>query len=161
MGNSLSDKQFDALIKIVQDELAQTEFPVPSASQSERKFTGAYVLPRLREIVSKTRENRIVVHGDGAHPALRMNVAGMQFCPDAEFKINGERLLAFEVKLIRPGDPSGSFAKAIGQAVSYRSLGYDAAFVLAFDTRPRHLLTTSSLKSKIEAVTHGVYTYFW
>ncbi len=65
---------------------------------------------------------------------------GTSFWPDVEITQDGVRLIAIEVKLIRPGDrASGALAQTIGQAVIY-SFAYPKVFAFvahygAYDAR--------------------------
>jgi hypothetical protein len=60
---------------------------------------------------------------------------GITFYPDLAVVSVYEKYLAFEVKILRDGDPGGALTRAIGQTSLYERLGFNATFGMVFDQR--------------------------
>lgn len=135
---------------------------IPKVETREVPFSARAVVPAIKKVVQETRKTGLYVRGEGIHPVKSIYEAEMEFKPDITIGYHNDLHIAFEVKIIRPGDPSGSFSKAIGQALAYRSLGkFDASFALIFDVRRHSPLRASKINKSIEEVANNVFLYIW
>jgi len=116
-------------------DLMTWKLPKVELQLAEPEFTGQVLMPKIIEFVKGLRHKSLVVNGDRYSPTSSLHYAQMSFMPDIEILEFGRRLLALEVKMIRDGDPSGAFTKSLGQALIYKSLGFDFAHVMLFDCR--------------------------
>ena len=131
----LSDEQFSKLLEYVDGWVKELNFPVISPASEEKKFTAEYLLPWLREKVEQLAKPGLYVRGDGGpsvHPVVWSDIA---FYPDLTIVFGEEKLIAFEVKLIRQVDPGSSLSKAIGQSILYSSFGYKVSRAIVVDCR--------------------------
>ena len=162
MSERLSPKQVVNLINFVGDELTTSSFDLPNLFTKEISFTSNVVLPVVKGIVKKANKPGLYVRGDGSHPVKSIHHANLEFKPDISIGFHNDLHLAFEVKIIRNSDPSGSFAKAIGQGLTYRTIGgFDASFVLIFDLRRSAPLLSAPTKSLIESEIKNLFLYVW
>lgn len=104
-------------------------------SSQETAFTGGVLLPRVRDWVGSLGHRSLSLRADGGVPPGAISLAGLDFVPDLEIREFESKLLAIEVKYLRDSDPSGSLAKSIGQAVLYKTLGFEYSCVLLVDCR--------------------------
>ncbi len=125
----------DRLDALFRPAIVTWKIPRSKLNLSETEFTGTVLVPRVLEFVKSLRHRSLIVNGDGFSPPSSLVFARMSFVPDIEILEFGHRLLAIEVKMIRENDPTGAFTKSIGQAVVYKSLGFEFAHVLLIDCR--------------------------
>lgn len=162
MSAQLSKVQVSNLITFIRDGLSSLELEPPSSLNREVTFTGNVVLPAIKKLVKDADKTGLYVRGDGSHPVKSIHHANLEFKPDISIGFHNDLHIAFEVKIIRNSDPSGSFAKALGQGITYRTVGgYDACFVLIFDTRKSAPLATSPIKSLIEEEIENLFLFVW
>jgi hypothetical protein len=158
----LTINQIANLISYVNKGLYESVFEIPDQATREIPFSTRVVVPVIQEIVKSTKKNGLYVRGEGGHPVKSIYEAEMEFKPDITIGFHNDLHIAFEVKIIRPGDPSGSFSKAIGQALAYRSLGsFDASFALLFDVRDHAPLRHSGIKASVEEASDNVFVFVW
>ena len=131
----LNDRQLRNLIRIAEGWVKEIEVEAKSLSGGETAFTGEVLLPWLQKKVSTLLKPELYVRGDGGPPVQPLVWEGITFYPDLAVVSVHERYLAFEVKILRDGDPGGALTKAIGQTSIYARLGYSATFGLIFDQR--------------------------
>ena len=131
----LNDRQLRNLIRIAEGWVKEIEVEAISLSGGETAFTGDVLLPWLQKKVSTLLKPELYVRGDGGPPVQPLIWEGMTFYPDLVVVSAHEKYLAFEVKILRDGDPGGALTKAIGQTSLYARLGYNATFGLIFDQR--------------------------
>lgn len=162
MSQHLNGTQIANLISYVNIGLSESVFEIPDQGTREIPFSTRVVVPAIQEIVKSVRKTGLYVRGEGAHPVKSIYEAEMEFKPDITIGFHNDLHIAFEVKIIRTGDPSGSFSKAIGQALAYRSLGsFDAAFALLFDVRDHAPLRHSRIKASVEEASDNVFVFVW
>lgn len=131
----LSSEQLSKLLEYVDAWVKELNFPVVGLAWEEKKFTADYLLPWLRGKVAELAKPGLYVRGDGGptvHPVVWSNIA---FYPDLAIVSDEEKLVAFEVKLIREVDPGSSLSKAIGQSILYSSFGYKVSRAIVVDCR--------------------------
>ena len=158
----MTEIQISNLISLVRTRLLESIFEIPDNDSREIPFSTRVVVPAIQEIVKSTMKSGLYVRGEGAHPVKSIYEAEMEFKPDVTIGFHNDLHIAFEVKIIRPGDPSGSFSKAIGQALAYRSLGnFDASFALLFDVRKHAPLRNSDIRAAIEEIADNVFVLVW
>lgn len=139
----------DRLDALFRPEIATWKIPRSKLNLPETEFTGTILVPRVLEFVKSLRHRSLVVNGDGFSPPSSLVYANMSFVPDIEILEFGHRLLAIEVKMIRDNDPTGAFTKSIGQAIVYKSLGFEFAHVVLIDCRN---FSTQAWNSKSKGV---------
>ena len=131
----LSDEQFKRLLEYTDVWIKELEFPAVNSVWEEKKFTAEVLLPWLREKVRQLAKPGLYVRGDGGpgvHPVVWNNIS---FFPDLTVVSDEEKLVAFEVKLIREVDPGSSLSKAVGQSILYSSFGYKVSIAIVVDCR--------------------------
>lgn len=131
----LNDRQLQNLVRIAEGWVKEIEVEASSLNDGETVFTGSVLLPWLQKKVSTLLKPELYVRGDGGPPVQPLIWEGMTFYPDLAVVSAYEKYLAFEVKILRDGDPGGALTKAIGQTSLYERLGYSATFGLIFDQR--------------------------
>lgn len=162
MNYKLTSSETEKLTSYIARELWKVDFLPPEETSKELAFTANQVVPHLNRIINSVRKKGLYVRGEGTQPVRTIHTAGMQYKPDAAIEFYNHSIIAFEVKLIRSGDPSGSFSKAIGQALAYLGLGkYETVFVLLFDTRKRAPLRRENTPSLIENLVPNLKIYVW
>ena len=125
----------DVLLAEFIRELRLEGLDAPFEGELEEPFTGRVIAPFTAKFLRRLNTPSLVLRNDGAQQPFRIYLDGMAFIPDVEIGEYTERLLAFEVKFLRDVDPSGCAAKALGQAVVYRSGGAHNAVALLIDLR--------------------------
>jgi hypothetical protein len=73
------------------------------------------------------------VGGDGAGPVAVAPFLGCHLEPDITILSFSRRLLAIEVKILRPSSFSSDVTKAVGQASLYRTFGFHKSAILLVD----------------------------
>jgi hypothetical protein len=131
----LNDRQLQNLVRIAEGWVKEIEVESTSLVGGETAFTGEILLPWLQQKVSTLLKPELYVRGDGGPPVQPLVWEGITFFPDLAVVSTFEKYLAFEVKILRDGDPGGALTKAIGQTSLYERLGYSATFGLIFDQR--------------------------
>jgi hypothetical protein len=131
----LNDRQLRNLIRIAEGWVKEIEVESSDLLVGETSFTGDVLLPWLQRKVSGLLKPDLYVRGDGGPPVQPLVWEGITFYPDLAVVSAYEKYLAFEVKILRDGDPGGALTKAIGQTSLYERLGYSATFGLIFDQR--------------------------
>lgn len=131
----LNDRQLDNLVRLAEGWIKELEVDSSSLNSGETSFTGEILLPWLQKKVSALLKPELYVRGDGGPPVQPLIWEGITFYPDLAVVTAHEKYLAFEVKILRDGDPGGALTKAIGQTSLYARLGYRATFGLIFDQR--------------------------
>jgi hypothetical protein len=162
MSQKLDSVQIHRLIQLCNDRVSEMEFELPISTSHEITLSANQIVPAIQEMVSRIGKPGLHVRGEGTQPVKTIFEANMEFKPDASIGYHNDLHIAFEVKIIRPSDPSGSFTKAIGQAMTYVSLGtYDASFVLLFDTREKSPLRQSRVKDSFDNLHKNLFVYIW
>jgi hypothetical protein len=138
MNSRLSESQLANLVRLFTAELDTLELESPLPEESEPSFTSRVLRPWLEDWTAALRRPDLIVRGDGGlNPPRALVVGSLTFYPDVEIVAAGHRYLAIEVKFLRAGhDPTGAFAKALGQAALYRELGFASSHALILDLRP-------------------------
>lgn len=162
MSYHLTKNESDKLSNYVTRKLSEVDFEVPEETAREVVITASQIVPELKKIIDSVGKTGLYVRGEGAQPVRIIHAAGMQYKPDAAIEFYNQSIIAFEVKLIRSGDPSGSFSKAIGQALTYLALGnYETVVLLLFDTRKRSPLRKESLVAQVEKLVPNLKIFVW
>ncbi len=162
MRTELSNEQIKRMVHFVSNELSKVIIDTPNAKTKEVPFTSNQIVPAIKQIVDKINQRGLYVRGEGVQPVKSIFRADMEFKPDVSIGFGNRLYIAFEVKILRAGDASGSFSKAIGQGISYLALGdYVASFVLFFDTRQRRPLRNSQVIEKLENQLENLYILVW
>jgi hypothetical protein len=157
----LTESQFSALVKITKNTLAELKFERPQYRTNEITFTKEFVVPQIEKMLVDIKEKRLNLRGDGIQPVRPLFKSRFSIKPDIEIEIFGERLIAFEVKILRKNDPTGSLTKAIGQGLLYRAWGYKAAFVLIIDSNKNQKAMVPKLKNKIPDLIDNLFVYIY
>jgi len=131
----LTPGQIQNLVKLADSWIREIEVESSALALGETAFTGQVLLPWLQNRVSALLKPQLYVRGDGGPPVQPLIWEGITFYPDLTVVSTQEKYLAFEVKIIRDGDPGGALTKAIGQTAIYTRLGFCASFGLIFDQR--------------------------
>jgi hypothetical protein len=131
----LDSRQLEKLVSIAESWIEEIEVEASSLSLGETAFTGELLLPWLQKKVSSLLKPELYVRGDGGPPVQPLIWEGITFYPDLTVVSAHEKYLAYEVKILRDGDPGGALTKAIGQTALYAELGFRASFGLIFDQR--------------------------
>jgi len=131
----LNPRQIQNLVKMADSWIREIEVEASSLALGETVFTGEVLLPWLQNRVSGLLKPQLYVRGDGGPPVQHLIWEGMIFYPDLTVVSTHDKYLAFEVKILRDGDPGGALTKAIGQTSIYARLGFSASFGLVFDQR--------------------------
>lgn len=145
--------RLDALFRL---ELLTWKLPKVHLGLAEPDFTGTVLIPRVLEFVKTLRHNSLVVNGDRFSPTSSLFHAQMSFIPDIEILEFGHRLLAIEVKMIRESDSSGAFTKSLGQALVYKSLGFEFAHVVLLDCRNKPVQAWGSKSTGMLSLPSGI-----
>jgi hypothetical protein len=162
MSEKLTQGQTNKLIDIVVSGVSKLEVEMPAGSTKEIPYTSQHLVPAIKGIVADINKPGLYVRGEGAQPVKSIYKAEMEFKPDISIGFHHNLYIAFEVKIIRPGDPSGSFSKAIGQGITYLALGdYEASIVLLFDTRKKAPIRTTKITSEIENRISNLFIFTW
>jgi hypothetical protein len=162
MSQKLDSDQIHRLVQFCKDRVSEMEFELPVSRSHEIALSSNQIIPAIQDMVSRIGKPGLHVRGEGTQPVKTIFEANMEFKPDASIGYHNDLHIAFEVKIIRPSDPSGSFTKAIGQAMTYVSLGsYDASFVLLFDTRDKSPLRNSRVKDSFENLSENLFVFIW
>jgi hypothetical protein len=162
MSQKLDSNQINRLVEICKVRVSEMEFELPVSTSHEISLSSNQIVPAIQDMVAKIGKPGLHVRGEGTQPVKTIFEANMEFKPDASIGYHNDLHIAFEVKIIRPSDPSGSFTKAIGQAMTYVSLGsYDASFVLLFDTRDKSPLRHSRVKDSFENLRENLFVFIW
>jgi hypothetical protein len=133
----LSTGQLAKLIELSDLWFGSLEFPSVPDDISERVFTAKYLYPRVDEWVRSLATPSLVVRSDGSTPPRRLSLEETTFVPDLEIGEHNATYVAVEVKLLKTTNSSAAITKAIGQAVVYRSLGFESSHVVIVDLRPK------------------------
>jgi hypothetical protein len=131
----LNERQLGNLVRISEDWVREIQVESSSLNAGETSFTAEVLLPWLQKKVSTLLKPELYVRGDGGPPVQPLIWEGITFFPDLAVVSANEKYLAYEVKILRDGDPGGALTKAIGQTALYARLGYRASFGLIFDQR--------------------------
>lgn len=134
----LGDHQLKRLAEEYSKFIESLELPRVKETQQERSFTQKVVYPKLLEWVESLEIPQLIVRSDGIRTPRQINKFGMTFIPDLEVTHLSQKCIAVEVKLLRSTDPSGSLAKAVGQAKLYRELGFEISSAIIVDARRRN-----------------------
>lgn len=137
MSSSLSGQQLSRLNELFIQLMSDAALDIPRPTELEPGFTSRVLRPLIESWVGNLRKPNLLVRGDGSVNSPRaLTVGNLVFYPDIEIVAESQRCLAVEVKFIRPNqDPTGSFAKAIGQSILYRELGYASSHAAIVDLR--------------------------
>lgn len=139
MNDFLGEHQLRRMSELFRELMSTSIFRSPSLSETEPEFTSRVLRPGVENWVANVLKKRdLVVRGDGSANVPRPLVLGdLAFRPDIEIVQTGQRCLAVEVKFLREGqDPTGSLAKALGQCVIYREMGFYSSHAVLMDLRP-------------------------
>ena len=135
MNTLLTSRQIGNLTSRLVADLQSTNWPKIQSTDQERSVTKHFVAPVVRETLSQLGINRLVLSSDGTRVPKPLIKFGMSFSPDLEIRFADQKCIAFEVKLLRDHDASGSLSKALGQALIYKSFGFERSICVVFDTR--------------------------
>lgn len=163
MSKDLSPEQSRRLSLLFSELIDNCDYDAPVSEELETSYTKRVLYPLVATWLPSLRRPELLVRADGAGNAPRaLTVGSAQFHPDLEVVSAAQRLLALEVKLMRPQqNPTGSFTKAIGQAVVYRELGFASSHALIIDCRPTVGGKQPSLPSWERLGEIGVYVHYF
>jgi hypothetical protein len=151
----------DRLVELFAKEAFDWRFDLECLAGGETTFTGSQIYPRMKQFVESLHHRSLTLRADKNRPPGSLSLHGLTFLPDVEITEFAVKHLAIEVKFLRYTDPSGSLAKAIGQGLLYKSLGFAYSHILVVDCRKnsRQLWTNDSpLSGKLpEGISVGVY----
>jgi hypothetical protein len=136
----LSSDQISTLSRLFDSWARAYTWPAIFPSESEPSYTHRAVRPAIQDWAKSLKRDSLFVRGDGGVPPRPVAAFGVFFYPDVELSEHDQRLLAVEVKFLRGTDPTGSIAKALGQALIYRVAGFQVSKALFFDCRSRSLI---------------------
>ena len=131
----LNPRQLQNLVRLAESWITEIEVEASALTLGETAFTGEILLPWLQKKVATLLKPELYVRGDGGPPVQPLIWEGITFYPDLTVVSAHEKYLAYEVKILRDGDPGGALTKAIGQTALYARLGFSASFGLIFDQR--------------------------
>lgn len=150
----LNARQIQNLVRLADSWIREIEVEASSLALGETVFTGKVLLPWLQNRVSELLKPELYVRGDGGPQVQPLNWEGITFYPDLTVVSTHDKYLAFEVKILRDGDPGGALTKAIGQTSLYARLGFSASFGLVFDQRAS-VARNALVSWKSEVLEHG------
>lgn len=157
----LSDEQLSRLISYLQKCLEELRLEYKLNTLSEKEFTAQYLFPWAQQITKELNKKGLYVRGDGGPSVQAVVWENITFFPDISIDFHANKTVAFEVKVIRDLDPSGSIAKAIGQALVYSIGGYRHSFTLLFSTLNRGESTSDiTFKSSTKAAPNSTVILF-
>jgi hypothetical protein len=135
--SELNSDQLEKVFRVVESDLKGASWPRVDPRQQERSITQHVVRPVIETTLERIGEKRLLLGSDGLKVPKPILKFGMSFSPDLEIRFFHQKCIAFEVKVLRDSDASGSLTKAIGQTLVYKNLGFEYAICLIFDARPR------------------------
>lgn len=124
------------LASIVLDRLGSSVSEAPGPDEYEPGFTARVLMPQVRGTLQDINISDLTLTGDGAASAPIIALPSCEFRPDIALLYRRDRFVAFEVKILRSSGRQYSLAAAIGQALIYRSHGYQAVGVILVDISP-------------------------
>jgi hypothetical protein len=130
----LTEAQSDVLFKRVVRSLKRDSLAIPFANEGETSYTSRCVQALVSTELDAIQFPGLFRRGDGAASVDTVEFMGMHFYPDVAVTLYSQRLVAVEVKLLRRGNRQNAIATALGQAMIYKSAGYEHAVVLLIDT---------------------------
>jgi hypothetical protein len=138
----LNPEQMGLLRAIVIDRLGRAEIALPKAAEREPAFTARVLSPIIRNAISSIGVAGLRWGGDGArHTLPTVTTMGLSFAPDLAIQFERRRILAFEVKFLRREQRQTALATALGQALLYKSFGYESVGIILIETSPRRSST--------------------
>lgn len=133
----ISESKVGKIFERVLADLDSYNWPRIEQHKQERWVTKHIVRPVVLNTLLEIGEKRLILSSDGEYAPKKIIKYGMSFAPDLDITYLDQRCIAFEVKLLRDSDASGSITKALGQAIIYKELGYENTLCLTFDCRTR------------------------
>lgn len=131
----LSDGEISRFADLVVKELSSRALSLPLEATTEREisFTAHWVRPAVHAVADALGERGLIVAGDGGATVAPLPFLGLLFTPDVTIHYRTQRLVAIEVKLIRPGSGQSSLTRGIGQAKIYQECGFPVSVLLALN----------------------------
>lgn len=131
----LSGEQIAKLADLVKAELRARDPSLPAevASGREVSLTAHWVRPAVHAVVDALGDQGLIVAGDGGATVAPLPFLGLLFTPDITIHYRTQRLIAIEVKLVRPGSGQSSLTRGIGQAKIYQECGFPVSLLLALN----------------------------
>jgi len=133
----INDSTVGKIFNRVLADLDSISWPKIDQNRQERWVTKHLVRPIVSKTLLEIGEKRLILSSDGENAPRQIIKYGMSFSPDLDITYLEQRCIAFEIKLLRDADASGSISKAIGQAIMYKELGYQNSLCLIIDCRSR------------------------
>jgi hypothetical protein len=133
MGRSqLPPQSITKLFHLLNNALRTAPLPKPVRGEDEETYTNGHLLPVIKETVDRTNVSGLIVGGHHTGVNRSVRYLSLDFVPDVLVVHHGDRLIAYEVKILGGGDRSGALSKAVGQATIYglRSFAASAALIL-------------------------------
>lgn len=121
------------LLGVVRSQLESAPIANPIEGETEVSFSGRAISESLRERIDGLGISGLILGGPRAAPVGTLSFLGASFIPDFTLTHKGQRLVACEVKFLRPGSVQSAVATAIGQSAIYSSAGFQAACVFFVD----------------------------
>lgn len=131
----LSETAIHNLAAYVAEGLSVATVALPSSASPdmEYSFTSHWVRPTVESLVRGWEDKGLLVAGDGGAPVAPLPLLGLLFTPDVTIRFHEQRLIAIEVKLLRPSATQTPLKTGIGQAAIYREAGFPVSLLVALD----------------------------
>jgi hypothetical protein len=116
-------------------ERAFLERPISAPLQDEREptFTARALAPVIVELVKSRDLRDVSCLGDGLGPVPRVYFLGVEQRPDIALIRYEERLIAIEVKYLRPRGKSFAACVGLGQSLLYQRAGFAISMAIFVD----------------------------
>jgi hypothetical protein len=121
------------LLGVVRAQLEGAPISNPFDGETEVSYSGRAIAESLRESIESLGITGLLLGGPRAAPVGTVSFLGTSFIPDFTLTYMGQRLIACEVKFLRPGAVQSAVATAIGQSAIYSAAGFQAACVFFVD----------------------------
>jgi len=148
---NLTEDQLSTLSNFLSEILESLFLDNVELTVSENEFTASHLFPWVKEKINTLKKQGLYVRGEGGPAVQPLIWQGVSFLPDISVDFFSTKAIAFEIKIIRNSDPTGSFSKAIGQTLIYSIAGYYQSFALVFDFRnPAKSKSTVKFSNSLE-----------
>lgn len=139
---------------MVARRLSSYEWRKSQYCESETVFSENVLVPALSAVTEDLRAHGITVAGPGSGPISSVGFGLLSFWPDVALLYQRRRFLAVETKLLGDSARQQSLTQAIGQALLYRTLGYNYVMVALVDRAGRMTSAEAKRLSEYLALEH-------
>lgn len=126
-------RRASTLANLLENRFLNTAIPAPLDHEREPGYTARCLAPVVVDLIRSRGLSEVSCLGDGLGPVPKVYFLGVEQKPDIALVKYEERLVAMEVKYLRPSGRSSQACVGLGQSLLYQRAGFAISMGIFID----------------------------